>query len=33
MAKFSDKISVVSKMKSIVPDFISMNSEYNQLDA
>jgi len=32
LAKISDKTAVVSKMKSIIPEFISMNSEFNDLD-
>ena len=33
LAKLYDSTAVVSKMKSIVPEFISMNSEYNELDS
>jgi FlaA1/EpsC-like NDP-sugar epimerase len=33
LAKLYDSNAVVSKMKSIVPEFISMNSEYNELDS
>lgn len=33
IANSSDRIAVVSKMKSIVPEFISMNSEFKELDA
>lgn len=33
LAKSYDRNAVVSKMKSIVPEFISMNSEYNELDS
>ena len=32
MAKTSDKKAIVLKMKSIIPEFISMNSEFNELD-
>lgn len=32
IAKTSNRNSVVSKMKSIVPEFVSMNSEFNELD-
>ena len=33
LAQLYDSTAVVSKMKSIVPEFISMNSEYNELDS
>jgi FlaA1/EpsC-like NDP-sugar epimerase len=33
LAKLYDSTAVVSKMKSIVPEFISMNSEYKELDS
>lgn len=33
IAQTSNKNAVVSKMKSIVPEFVSMNSEFNELDA
>ena len=32
LAQSYDSTAVVSKMKNIVPEFISMNSEYNELD-
>jgi hypothetical protein len=32
IAKSHDFKTVVAKMKSIVPEFLSMNSEYNELD-
>ena len=32
LAKNSNKNSVVSKMKTIIPEFVSMNSEFNELN-